>query len=203
MARYLTDLVRLEQIAAEILCVHELRIPGPLQSHHFSYALLGSAGRVDVAPAALLRRERQQLFRSEHLREYHCVLYEEAFHASARLVGDAAVLDQIEFLLDLLHGRSADPVVDGRTRIRLLARDRRLPYRPGDATILRFDGRDADRLYIEHPGGGEYLRSREKLRRAADRRDALLPYVLDAEGSVELLEQLRKDYENRVRHAAP
>jgi DNA-binding XRE family transcriptional regulator len=203
VADYVRKLVQREQVAAEILCVHELRVPGPLQSNHFSYALLGSAGRVDVAPAARMRRQRRKLFESEHLRRYDCVLYEEAFHVSARLLGDGVVLDQIEFLLDLLRGRSDDPVLDDRTTIRLLARQGTMPYLSGDATILRFDGPELDLLYIEHPGGGDYHRAREKLRRAAARRDALLPHVLDTDDSIALLDRLRAEYEDRVRRFGP
>ncbi|MEV6603154.1 Scr1 family TA system antitoxin-like transcriptional regulator [Kutzneria sp. NPDC051319] len=194
MADYLKKLVKLEQSATEIQCVHELRIPGPLQSNHFCYAMLGSAGRVDVAPAALLRRQRRQLFGSEHLRGYHCVIYEEAFKVSADQLGPEAVLDQIQFFLDLLRGKATDLVLDGRTKIRLLAREGRKPYMAGDATILKFGGRQPDQLYIEHWGGGDYFQAKGKLQRATDRWETLLPYVLDLDGTIDLLRQLYEEY---------
>lgn len=198
VADYVKKLTKLERRAAEILCVHELRIPGPLQSDHFSLAMFGSTGSRDVAPAVYLRSQRRQVFGSEHLRVFHCVLYEEAFHFNAGLLGAAVVLDQIEFLLNLLHGRLGHPVLDERTAIRLLPRHGPKPYMAGDSTILRFDGADRDVLYIEHPGGGDYHLAQHKLRRAASNREALLPFVLDLNGTVDLLEHLRKEHAGRL-----
>jgi Domain of unknown function (DUF5753) len=198
MADYVKKLAKLELDAAEILCVHELRIPGPLQSDHFCHAMLGSAGRADVAPAVHLRQQRRKVFVSQHLRRFHCVLFEEAFHFNARLLGPTCVLDQIDFLLRLMRGELTDPMIDERTQIRLLPRDGAKPYPAGDSTILRFDGGERDLLYIEHPGGGDYHRAQHKVRRAANNRDNVLRFVLDDNGTVELLEQLRKEYADRA-----
>ena len=186
--------MRLERVAVQVLCWHELRIPGPVQSDRYMRAQFDAAGRVDVTPAAIARSQRRALFAGPHLRRYHCVLYEESLHRAARDFGHEVAADQIDFLVALIEGTSEDPKVDGRTTIQLVPRDAVLPDLRGDATILLFDPPQKSRVYLEHMAGGTYLTKQDDVDFAVDRWRRLVPHALDATGSADLLRRLRKEF---------
>ncbi|MGH3907536.1 MAG: Scr1 family TA system antitoxin-like transcriptional regulator, partial [Pseudonocardiaceae bacterium] len=81
--RYARKYMDLEQVAAEILSWHEMRIPGPLQSTHFMLRQFNTAGKVDVAPYLRNRERRRKLFHQPELKRYHCILAEEALRRAA------------------------------------------------------------------------------------------------------------------------
>ena len=85
--RYARRYMDLEQVAAEILSWHEMRIPGPLQSTHLMLRQFNTAGKVEVAPYLRNRERRRKLFHQPELKRYHCVLAEEALHRAARGLG--------------------------------------------------------------------------------------------------------------------
>lgn len=189
---YAMDLMRFERVAVEVLCWHELRIPGPLQSDRYMRSQFDSAGRVDVTPATAVRRQRRDLFASKHLQRYQCLLYEEALHRAARDHGAEIARDQIDLLIAMIEGTSDDPRVDHRTSIQLVPRDAVLPDLRGDATVLLFNQPHRGVVYIEHFVGGSYLKKEADVETAVDRWHRLVPYALDAIGSAELLRRLRR-----------
>lgn len=191
--RYVRRLLQFEQVAAEVLCFHELRVPGPLQSNHYMYAQFNAAGRIDVTPATAARRQRRALFTGGNLRRYHCLLYEEALFRAAWDYGDAVARDQIDLLIGMIDGTWADPRPD-RATIQVVPRQVRLPDLRGDATILRFDTGDRDFLYLEHLGGGYYEDKKSDVAAALDRWRRLVPHALDPISSAELLRRLRKEF---------
>ena len=188
---YAMDLMRFERVAAEVLCWHELRIPGPLQSDRYMRSQFHTAGRVDVTPATVVRRQRRDLFASKHLRRYQCLLYEEALHRAAHDHGPEVARDQIDLLIAMIEGTSVEPRVDQRTSIQLVPRDAVLPDLRGDATVLLFTRPHRGVVYIEHFAGGSYLKKEADVETAVDRWHRLVPYALDAIGSAELLRRLR------------
>lgn len=189
---YAMDLMRLERVAVEVLCWHELRIPGPLQSDLYMRSQFDTAGRADVTPATVVRRQRRDLFASKHLQRYRCLLYEEALHRAARDHGPEVARDQIDFLLGMIE--EADPQVS----IQLVPRDAVLPDLRGDATVLLFDPPHRGVVYIEHFVSGSYLKKEADVETAVDRWHRLVPHALDAIGSAELLRRLRKTLPHRA-----
>lgn len=189
---YAMDLMRFERVAVEVLCWHELRIPGPIQSDRYMRSQFDSAGRADVTPATAVRRQRRDLFASKHLQRYQCLLYEEALHRAARDHGPEIARDQIDLLIAMIEGTSDDPRVDQRTSIQLVPRDAVLPDLRGDATVLLFTQPHRGVVYIEHFVGGSYLKKEADVETAVDRWHRLVPYALDAIGSAELLRSLRR-----------
>ncbi len=196
--KYALDLMRLERVAVELLCWHELRIPGPIQSDRYMRAQFDAAGR-DVTPAAVARGQRRDLFTGPHLRRYHCVLYEEALHRAAHDFGGEVAADQVDWLLAMIDGPEAD-----RRVIQVVPREVALPDLRGDATILLFDPPQRNRVYLEHIAGGLYLNKQDEVDTAVDRwRRRLVPHALDAAGTAELLRRLRKDFSGARPSARP
>jgi len=181
-------------VAAQILCWHELRIPGPLQSDHYMHAQFGSNGQIDVTPAVIVRRRRRRLFEATHLRRYHCLMYEEALHRAARDFGDPVARDQIDFLLSLVEGADAGGTTNERVKISLVPRDIRVPDPPGDFTVLQFTGSETDRLYLEYSKNGMYIKAKDKVADAIDDWSRLSELALDATDTVDLLRRLRKEF---------
>jgi hypothetical protein len=192
---YARRYLELEQIAAEILSWHELRIPGPLQSTQFMLRQLNTAGKIDVTPYVRNRESRRKLFHQPQLRRYHCVVAEEAFRRAAYGLGWAAVCDQIDYLLAINDPTNPRQLADSRTTISLLPVESTLSYVENDFSLLHFIDPAHSIVYIEHVAGAQYMNSTSAVDKAVAAWRAVERAALDRRATQERLRKLRAGWD--------
>jgi transcriptional regulator with XRE-family HTH domain len=190
---YARKYLELEQVAAEILSWHEMRIPGPLQSMHFMLRQFNTAGNIDIAAYVRNREQRRKLFQQPQLRRYHCILAEEALRRAVCGLGQATVRDQIDYLAAINDPTDARQVADARTSISLLPAEAAVPYLENDFSLLRFANPAHSVVYIEHVAGAQYLDSASAVDKATAAWHAVAQAALDREGTQRLLRKLRAE----------
>jgi hypothetical protein len=195
-ARWMIDA---EKDAVEVLCWHEARIPGPLQSDHYMLTLFGSGrkGEIDVTPHYRNRKQRREVLRGPQLRRYSCVLGEESLRRARASLGRGPALDQIDFLLRLAEPNSTSDVADERTTISLLPLDADVPYVPNDFSLIRLPESGHSFVYVESVCGADYHRGEEALTKAQNAWHELHQAALDTEGTLAALRKLRQDFAER------
>jgi transcriptional regulator with XRE-family HTH domain len=143
-----TDLSELESEAAEILCWHSERIPGPLQSERYMLAQHEPIQRnAEVVRLLRERTARARIFDIDNPPRYRVVLSESALY---RVRGGRAGHIGVDQAAHLLHLATTRECLE----LRILEFDADIPFVDADFVLLRFDKAHLDDFaYIEHPGG--------------------------------------------------
>ncbi len=141
-------LSELESEAAEILCWHSERMPGPLQSERYMLAQHEPIQDNEQVVSLLRQRKaRARIFEIEKPPRYRVVLSESALY---RMPGGRAGhigVDQAAHLLDLVTTRES-------LELQILQFGAKIPFVDTDFQLLRFNQSHLDDFtYIEFPGG--------------------------------------------------
>jgi hypothetical protein len=191
---YVRRYLESEQAATEILSWHEMRIPGPLQSTQFMLRQFNTAGQIDVAPYLRNREHRRRLFHQPHLKNYHCVLAEEALRRAVSGFDRHTALDQIQHLLAINDPNDPRHFADARTRVCLLPARAEVPYLPNDFSLLHFADPGNSLVYIEHVAGATYLDTATAVERADAAWRHITRAALDKDATQEFLHHLAAEF---------
>jgi transcriptional regulator with XRE-family HTH domain len=163
------DLTERELDAAEILCVHSERFPGPLQAESFmlaQHAHLIANGN-DVLDYMLLRANRVRVFTVENPPWYRAIISESALRRIPARHAKTVLADQVRYLVELIDSFE-------KVDLRILPFDADVPYLDPDFEILRFSGKgQPDFAYIEYSSGSKKLTKAEDLKKFQEHWDLL------------------------------
>ena len=191
---YARRMIDAEKDATEVLCWHEARIPGPLQSDHHMLAQFQAGGQVDVAPYYRNRKQRRELFHRTQLERYSCVLAEEALLRAYASLGRGPALDQIDFLVKLIDPEQTCDFADERTTVSLLPMNARVPYLPNDFMLVRLPEAGHSFVYMENVCGADYHSGREALEKAETAWQTLHEAAADRDETLSQLRKLREQF---------
>jgi transcriptional regulator with XRE-family HTH domain len=181
------ELSDLEPDAAEILCWHSERIPGPLQSEQYMLAQHQPIqDNEHVVRLLRQRKARARIFDAEHGPKYRAVLSESALYRMRGGRSKGIQDDQVAHLQRL---------VDTRTRLELqiLRFDADIPFVNTDFQFLRFTKDHLkDFTYIEFPGGSRKFATADELIEFRAHWDQLSAAALTRDESREFLSGLAK-----------
>lgn len=142
----------LEPDATEILSLHSERMPGLLQSEHYTRTQIARArSAADMASLLWDRQERFRLLAVENQPRYRVILSESSLH---RMPGGRApylVAGQAQYLLDLCATHE-------HISVQILTYDADIPFLDPDFTVLKFAGAQSDVTYVEYATEGRILR---------------------------------------------
>lgn len=142
------DMLAAEPEADEILSLNSERIPSLLQSEHYLVAQYELAGNpMDKGVLLASMGERLEIFgKTSRLRRYRVILAESSVHRMPGGRNAGLVIDQAQHLLKLVDTYA-------QLEIRIVTMDAKLAYFPADLTVLKFDGRARDWVYLESGAG--------------------------------------------------
>lgn len=172
-----------ESDAAEILCWHSERIPGPLQSEHYMYQQFHTnGGTSDIVQLARQRQVRTRVLTADSPPHYQVILSESSLYRMPGGRTPELVVDQVEHLLTCVRSHE-------RLALRILTFDAPVPYVDSDFVILRFAA-DDDFVYIEYPGGARLFTKPKELVMFEEHWRELSAAALSTEDTVTFLDRL-------------
>jgi transcriptional regulator with XRE-family HTH domain len=159
-----TVLTDLELEAAEILCWHQCRIPGPLKSE--PYLLAQWASRLTEAKMVEVLRKRAARMRVLTMPDppsYRVILDQSSLYRLPGGFTPEMLNEQVSHLLDLTTKYS-------RLELRVLLFEAAVPHVDPDFELVRFNGRPGykDFVYLEDSGGPRQREKRDELKRFRD-----------------------------------
>jgi hypothetical protein len=182
---------------ADATIVRELQpcaIPGLLQTVGYSTAIREAAHRIvdpslDAGKAVAARLARQKLLQGEDPLRLHALIDEAVFH---RVVGGPAIM--AEQLRHLVSVGAQDNITIQVIRCEAGA----YGTMSGPVTILGFDDpQDPDSVYLEYPGGGQWIDDRDDVRKFLLSFEDVSAQASSAKESAVLIEALADDLEGR------
>lgn len=192
------SLIEQEPAAAEILCWHSERIPGPLQSER--YMLRQHRPETETQPGVtrLLRqrRARTRISTIENPPHYQVILSESSLHRMPGGRSSELVADQAEHLLALVDRHK-------QLELQILTFDANVRFVDNDFEILRFADATPAFTYIEYLVGSRLLKREEELKRFQEHWDILGEAALSRSDSMDFLRMLAemdKQRGDRDRH---
>jgi transcriptional regulator with XRE-family HTH domain len=182
-----TQLSDLEPDAAEILCWHSERIPGPLQSEQYMLAQHQPILDNDQVVRVLRQRKaRARIFGAEHGPRYRTVLSESALYRMRGSRSKRIQEDQVAHLLWLVDNYQS-------LELQILPFNADIPFVNTDFQFLRFAASHLkDFTYIEFPGGSRKFSTADELIAFGAHWDQLSAAALSRDESREFLSGLAK-----------
>jgi transcriptional regulator with XRE-family HTH domain len=133
-----------ESQASVVLAMHSERIPRPLQSDHYRLKQCHLIG--DTTPQATLlfdRDDRATIFTDpDRTSLYRVLLSESALHRMPGGRTPGLVIDQAQYLLDLMERHS-------RLSVQIVTFEADLPFLDADFTVLKFANGKKDIAYVD------------------------------------------------------
>lgn len=152
MSRVYLQMRALEPETTEILTLHSERMPGLLQSEHYTRTQLARAGdAADMAALLWDRQERIRVLTVENRPRYRVILSESSLY---RMPGGRAphlVADQAQYMLDFCAAHE-------HISVQILTYNADIPFLDPDFTVLKFAGAQSDVAYVEYATEGRILR---------------------------------------------